>query len=139
MFRLTASSMVARQPCIDDKPYFSFSFSPSSDNLSVLGELKYVPISCLLSLQRSNLVPIRLLHNPFSIINISRYSNQERSKLQPIIIIHKSILYLINLYKIHNRANQNLKVFRSRKKQALTNHNPTQFHSPPDKLVRGSQ
>ena len=42
---LTASSMVARQPCIEDKPYLTLSFSPSSDNLSVLGELRYVPIS----------------------------------------------------------------------------------------------
>ena len=44
---LTASSMVARQPCIEDKPYLSLSFSPSSENLSVLGELRYIPISFL--------------------------------------------------------------------------------------------
>ena len=42
---LTASSMVARQPCMDDKPYLSLSFSPSSENFSVLGVLRYIPIS----------------------------------------------------------------------------------------------
>lgn len=42
---LTASSIVARQPCIDDTPYRRLSFSPSSENFSVLGVLRYTPIS----------------------------------------------------------------------------------------------
>lgn len=41
---LTASSMVARHPCIDENPYRSLPFSPSSDTFSVLGVLRYIPI-----------------------------------------------------------------------------------------------
>uniref|UniRef100_A0A2P2LFK4 Uncharacterized protein MANES_03G007900 n=1 Tax=Rhizophora mucronata TaxID=61149 RepID=A0A2P2LFK4_RHIMU len=37
--------MVARQPCMDDIPNLTLSFSPSSENFSVLGELRYIPIS----------------------------------------------------------------------------------------------
>ena len=40
---LTASSMVARQPCIDDKPYLSLPFPPSSENFSVFRELRHIP------------------------------------------------------------------------------------------------
>ena len=42
--KLTASSMVARHPCIEERPYRSLSFSPSSEAFSVLGELRYIPI-----------------------------------------------------------------------------------------------
>ena len=40
-----ASSMVARHPCMDDEPYLTLPFSPSSDNFSVFGVLRYIPIS----------------------------------------------------------------------------------------------
>lgn len=41
---LTASSIDARHPCMDDKPYKRRSFPPSSENFSVLGVLRYIPI-----------------------------------------------------------------------------------------------
>jgi hypothetical protein len=53
--KLTASSMVVRQPCMEERPKRRRSFSPSAETLSVLGVLRYTPISAPTWNPRGNL------------------------------------------------------------------------------------
>lgn len=93
--------MDARQPCMDDKPYLTLSFSPSSEYLSVLGLLRYIPISVK---NQTKIPKSHNTHEDFT-VSASQKSKQMQDETIKINTFKQNTSYKLNIQfgSIQNR------------------------------------